>query len=108
MTTPLLYTRAFAFLQTHEGEHLTHDQNNLVDRCIAHLVADAHVSYDTAKDTTLQALGELSARRRLEYIDCSRTTSYALFLVDVKGEKRVFTVAELLQMISHAKAGPVT
>lgn len=106
-TTPL-YTRALCFLQAHEGEHLAHDFHRLASRCIDHLVEDAHVSCQTAKDVTMQAFGEFTARRRREYIDCSRTTSYALFLVDDKGERIVFTLTELLKMIDQAKTASTT
>ena len=107
LTTPL-YHLAFIFLQTHEGEHLAHDQHRLVSRCIDHLVLSSEVSADTAKDVTMQALGELTSRRRREYIDCTRTTSYTLFLVDATGQRRAFLLSELLQLIEQAKAAPST
>jgi hypothetical protein len=103
MTTTPLYTAAFDFLQSHQGEHLAPDQHLLVTRCINKIIDAAGVSYDTAKDATLQACGELSARGRREYIDCSRTTSYALFVVGQDGKRTAYTIAELLRMIEQSK-----
>lgn len=103
-TTPR-YLLALRYLQAHEGEHLTHDQHRLVDRCIDYLVADSHASHPTARDITMQAFGEFTARHRREYIDCSRTTSYALFLIDDKGERIALTLSELLQLIELSKTG---
>lgn len=101
-TTPL-YNLAFQFLQQHEGEHLAHDRQRLVARCVDHLVSSAVASHDTARDVTLQACAELACRRRMEYIDCDRTTSYALFLVDAEGKKQFFTVPELISLIDQAR-----
>lgn len=102
-TTPI-YSLAFDFLQAHQGEHLAPDQHLLVSRCITQVIDKANASYETAKDATLQAFGELSARGRREYIDMNRTTSYALFIVDATGERRAYTLAELLRLIDQAKA----
>lgn len=107
MATTPLYNSAFEFLQNHENEHLAPDQHLLVSRCITRLIDSASVSYDTAKDATLQAFGELAARGRREYIDCDRTTSYALFLVDADGKKRAYTLAELMRMIHQAQAAGI-
>jgi hypothetical protein len=103
-STPL-YPAAFSFLQAHEGDHLAPDQHLLVNRCINQLIDTASVSYDTAKVATLQAFGELSARGRREYIDCSHTTSYALFVVDGTGARRAYTLAELMRILDQAHAG---
>lgn len=99
MNTIALRPLALAFLQQHEAEHLAHDQARLVDRCVAHLVDAAECSASTARDSTMQALGELSARRRHGHIDCTRTTSFALFLVDGGGTRRAITIAALLDLI---------
>lgn len=104
MHTTALYPLAFAFLQAHHNEHLAPDQHLLVDRCIKQLIDKATVSYDTARDATLQALGELSARGRRDYIDCSRTTSYALFLLDGAGNKRTYTLSQLVRVLDQAEA----
>lgn len=104
MQTSPLYPIAFDFLQAHQGEHLDPDQHRLVTRCISQLIDKADVSYETAKDVTLQAFGELAARGRREYIDCNRTTSYTLFLVDGQGKKRAYTLAELMRIITQAEA----
>lgn len=94
-----LFPAALAFLQQHEAEHLAPDTERLVAHCVAHLVSGAEVSAAKAHDTTMQALGELECRRRREYIDCSRTTSFTLFLVDSHGKRHAFTVADLIARI---------
>lgn len=94
-----MFSSALGFLQHHEAEYLAHDQPRLVDRCIAHLVESAECSASSARDIVMQALGELSARRRPGYIDCNRTTSFALFLVDSQGIRRTITIAALLDLI---------
>lgn len=99
MNTIALYPLALAFLQQHEAEHLAHDTERLVDRCIGHLVETGLCSASSARDTAMQALGELSARRRIGHIDCTRTTSFTLFLVDAQGQRRAVTIAALLGLI---------
>lgn len=105
--TPL-YSLAFHFLKLHENEHLSHQHHHLVQRCIDTVIESAQVSYDTAKAVTMQALGELTARRRRERIDCDRTTSYTLFLIDDKGERRIFTITELMHLVDQAQLGRAT
>lgn len=107
MQTNSLYPIAFEFLQNHEAEHLAPDQHLLVSRCIRRLIDKAGVSHATAKDAALQAFGELGARGRREYIDCNRTTSYALFLVEASGDRRAYTLAELVRVIEHAKTAGI-
>lgn len=99
-----IQTTALNFLQQNAGEHFLRDRALLIDRCIAHLVDTHNVSRITANEVTMQALGELDYRNRRTYIDCSRTTSYTLFLVDQdSGVKRAFTTAELMQLIGPLK-----
>lgn len=86
-----------------DDEHPNEEKHRLVTRCIRALIDATGVSWDTAKDATMQALGELAARGRREYIDCDLTTSYTLFLVDAQGNKRAFTLAELTQLIDKAQ-----
>jgi hypothetical protein len=109
MNTIALYPLALTFLQQHEAEHLAHDQERLVDRCTAHLVELGQCSASSARDTTMQALGELSARRRIGHIDMTRSTSFTLFLVDAQGQRRALTIASLLNLIDPpaADAAPV-
>ncbi|MYM70509.1 hypothetical protein GTP45_27405 [Pseudoduganella sp. FT55W] len=99
MNTIALSPLALAFLQQHEGEHLAHETERLVERCTAHLVETGMCSASSARDITMQALGELSARRRIGHIDCTRTTSFTLFLIDSQGQRRALTIAALLALI---------
>lgn len=92
------HTLALTFLQKYEPA-LSTAQERVAQLCISHLVDTAVCSASTARDITMQALGELTARRRPEYIDCSRTTSFALFLVDAKGKRHTFTIADLLGLL---------
>lgn len=106
MKTDNLNAVALTFLNQHEGEHLLRDRHHLVDRCTAHLVDCCNVSRLVANDITMQALGELDARNRRAYIDCTRTTSYTLFLVNAEsGERRTFTISQLLEILEAHQAG---
>jgi hypothetical protein len=99
MTFNALACSAMSFLRDHEAEHLTHDQPRLVDRCIAHLVEICAVSQTTAYVATMQALGELEARHCKASIDCTRTTSFALFLTSENGIQTVITAAALADLV---------
>ena len=94
---------AMNFLRDHEGEHLSHDLPRLVDRCIAHLVENCAVSQATAYVATMQALGELESRRSKTHIDCSRTTSFVLFLTGEDGQQTAITAAELARLVKEAQ-----
>lgn len=101
MTINALACVALNFLRDHEAEHLTPDLPRLVDRCIAHLVESCTVSHATAHVASMQALGELQARHSKASIDCSRTTSFTLFLHDEQGRPVVITVAELARLVRN-------
>ena len=95
-----LYPLAMTFIAQHQAQHLEHDRRLLVERCVAYLIDTAGVSASTAEDATLQAVGEIESRCRREYIDLARTTSFAVFVHDpVSGRKRVFTVADLMNLV---------
>ena len=102
MSINALACTAMRFLQAHESEHLAHDLPRLTDRCIAHLVETCSVSHAPARVATLQAQGELEARHCKASIDCSRTTSFTLFLTDENGNPVVMTVAELARLVRGA------
>lgn len=96
------HAAAISFLQTHSGEYDQLDNQNLMTRTICHLVGKGP-SYTAAKTIALQAFAELSARGKRAYIDCDRTTSYALFLMDNNGNETVYTLPELLDIIANSK-----
>jgi hypothetical protein len=100
MTTPALHYVALAYLAEHRAEHLAHDKAHLVNRCIEHLVKKMDVSIRAAEVAALQALGEYESRECAAYVDMDLTTSYAIFIRDVKTARlRVFTVAELIALV---------
>jgi len=107
MSTFALACTALSFLQDHHDEHLSADRQRLVDRCIDHLVSSTGIATDTAHTVTLQALGELSARRSKATIDCTRTTSFTLFMKDESGQSVVLVAADLAEMAKHAKLTPL-
>lgn len=107
MSTIALTARALRFLEQHEGEHLSRDLQLLVDRCVAHLVDTAHLPNETARVITVQALGELSARRSPACIDCTRTTSFALFMTDERGKRVALMASDLVQMAKQAGLTPL-
>lgn len=107
MSTFALTCSALSFLQDHENEHLSGDRQRLVDRCIEHLVNSAGISTDTARTVTLQALGELSARRSKVSIDCTRTTSFTLFMKDESGQPVVLVAADLAELAKQASLTPL-
>lgn len=90
-----LFPCAVDFLQRHQDEHLIGQQEHLISRCVEHLVATAEVSAETAHIVAMQALGDIGSRRRRHYIDLSRSTSFALFLVDGQGKRHAYTIADL-------------
>lgn len=101
-----LYAIAIAFLQQHEGEHLSAHQDRLVTRCAYHLIDRGGApSLDVARDVARQALGELTSRSCSAYINLDLTTSYALFINSPDGSKQCYTLAELLRVIRQAEAG---
>lgn len=107
MSTLALTCSALSFLRDHEDEHLSADRQRLVDRCVEHLVNSTGISADTARTVTLQALGELSARRSNVSIDCTRTTSFTLFMKDESGQSVVLVAADLAELAKQARLPPL-
>jgi hypothetical protein len=96
---PLHYV-ALSYLAEHQGEHLEHDRALLIDRCVAHLIETHFVSKREAEIAALQAFGEHESRRCKAYVDVSLTTSHTVFIRDPRnGRMRVFTVAELMDLV---------
>ncbi|MBR8114454.1 hypothetical protein KDX10_32955 [Burkholderia cenocepacia] len=99
-TDKTLHYAALSFLAEHYGEHLDRDRALLIDRCVAHLIDTQLVSKREAEIATLQAYGERASRQCTAYVDVSLTTSHAVFIRDARnGMLRVFTVAELLDLV---------
>jgi len=95
-----LHFTALNYIVKHHGEHLEHDRILLVDRCVTHLMETRTVSQREAEVATLQAYGEYDSRECKAYVDMSLTTSHSVFIRDSKtGRLRVFTVAELIDLV---------
>lgn len=95
-----LHYAALSYLVQHEGEHFNHDRILLIDRCVSHLAETQCVSQREAEVATLQAYGERESRRCKAYVDMSLTTSHSIFIRDpATGRLRVFTVAELIDLV---------
>jgi hypothetical protein len=107
MSTIAFTSRAMRFLQAHEDEHLSRDRQLLVDRCIEHLVDAVAISAETARVITVQALGELSARRSKVSIDCNRTTSFTLFMTDERGQRMALLASDLVELAKQAQLMPL-
>ena len=98
MAHSILHTAAIGYLLAHQGEHLHPDRHRLVGRCADHLM-ESGISRDTATTISLQALGEVQARATSAHVDMTRSTSYAVFVVDPVSRKTVcFTAADLVRM----------
>ncbi|MBR8055645.1 hypothetical protein [Burkholderia vietnamiensis] len=96
---PLHYV-ALAYLAAHHGEHLDHDRDLLIDRCVSHLIDTQLVSKREAEVAALQAYGEHESSKCRAYVDVSLTTSHAVFIRDTEaGRIRAFTVAELMALV---------
>lgn len=106
MSNERTLSAALAFLHAHEGTALAPAMSSLTTRCIDYLVEQNSVSIETARDLTLQAWGELSAAGHRAYIDCNKTTSYTLFLVDDQGTQHTLTIAQLLKLLPPAIERP--
>lgn len=107
MSTIVLTSRAQRFLLDHEDEHLSKDRQLLVDRCVEYLVDTAKISDETARVITVQALGELSSRRSTVTIDCTRTTSFALFMTDERGQRIALIASDLVELAKQARLTPL-
>jgi hypothetical protein len=60
---------------------------------------ESGISRDTATTVSLQALGEVQARATSAHVDMTRSTSYAVFVVDPVSKKTVcFTAADLVRI----------
>lgn len=94
---------ALEYLRPHaESLRCAGQEHHQVQDCTAHLVRATGVSAATAREATMQALGELTARGRRDFIDCNHSTSYTLFLVDHQGARHAFTVQELISRLGLA------
>ncbi|HWX66059.1 MAG TPA: hypothetical protein VNZ27_06450 [Rhodanobacter sp.] len=98
MAPPNLHEVAIGYLLAHQAEHLSPERHLLVARCADHL-QNYGVSTDTATVITLQAFGEIHARGNSAHVDLTKTTSYAVFVVDpVSKQGAFFSAADLVRI----------
>jgi len=89
--------RATQFIEHHQAQHLDNDQ--LVKRCCAHLVATTGITESAAASYTMHALADIQARHVPAYIDMSYSTSYVVRVVDPRtGNVYQLTASDVLQL----------
>lgn len=80
--------------------------NQLLERCTAHLVALAGCSVQTAATQAAQVIAEYDSARSRVTLDMDRSTSHALFVVDRdQGNTRVISATELAKILDAHQAG---
>lgn len=101
-----LTLRATQYLEQHQAQHLDNDQ--LVKRCCAHLVATTGITEAAASSYTMHALADIQARHVPAYIDMSHSTSYVVRVVDPRtGNVYQLTASDVLQLAqAHNDAPP--
>lgn len=87
------------FYGTHQGEHLSHDQHRLVERCTQHLFETLGLPHRRALDAARQAWSELQNAGCSAYIDLERSSSQMVVLQDpARRTEHVFTAIDLLRL----------
>lgn len=95
--TAMLIHSATCFIVTHQAEHLDNEQ--LIKRCCAHLMATAGIAESAAQHYTMHALADLQAKHVPAYFDISHSTSYVIRVVDpTTGHAFALTASDVLQM----------
>ena len=80
--------------------------NQLLERCTAHLVALAGCSLATAATQAAQVIAEHDSAHSRVTLDMDRSTSHALFVVDRdQGTTRVISASELAEILDAYQAG---
>lgn len=72
--------------------------------CIHHLMATHDISERAAELTTIQAYADLEATNRSAHIDIDASTSHVVILRDEDGSPVVFTVADLMNVVTQARS----
>lgn len=79
--------------------------NQLLERCVAHLMAVANCSQRTAETEAAKAIAEIGSRSSPVNFDMDRSTSHALFVVDrASGRTRVLSSVEIAHLLSAQEA----
>ncbi|WP_199098979.1 hypothetical protein [Dyella sp. ASV21] len=90
------FTCAVRYLEAHQSQHLDDDQ--LIKRCVSHLIATMGITQATAENNAMHALADLQARHVPAYFDTSGSTSYVVRVVDPRsGEVYALTATDVLQ-----------
>lgn len=88
---------AARFIVTHQAQHLDNEQ--LVKRCCAHLMATSGITESAAQHYAMHALADLQAKHVPAYFDISHSTSYVMRVVDpTTGHAYALTASDVLQM----------
>lgn len=96
----MLHTGALEYLVKHQHDSVPLGSATILQRCTAYLVDKFEVSSYTAENATIIALGELQAVKNAPYIDCSKTTSHMLFLIDpATRTTRAIPVADIVEYV---------
>lgn len=96
---------AAQFLEQHQAEHLDNDQ--LVKRCCAYLMATTGISNTTASHITMHALAELQGRHLPAYFDVNHSTSLVVRVVDPRtGLIYQLTASDILQVAQAQNDAP--
>lgn len=94
---------AATFLEHHAAQHL--DEQLLLSRCAAEVMARFDVSQRTAANDAMHALAAHQARRTPAYVDIQHSTSAVVYVTSPRtGRLVAFTASELLTLADEHRA----
>jgi hypothetical protein len=100
----MLIHSATRFIVMHQAEHLDNEQ--LVTRCCAHLMATTGITETAAQHYAMHALADLQAKHVPAYFDISHSTSYVIRVVDPStGHAYALTASDVLQIATQQSEG---
>lgn len=101
----VLVHRAMQYIEQHQAQHL--DNDHLVKRCCAHLVATTGITEAAASGYTMHALAEIQGRHVPAYFDMSHSTSLVVRVVDPRtGNVYQLTASDILQLARAQNDAP--
>lgn len=101
-----LQIRAFGFIRKHQGAHLNRHQ--LLRRTIGYLKDMHPMSNDTAEKIAARALCEYESHKIALSLDLESSTRFMLVINDSQRNcQRIFSMADILQLLSTAELAPV-
>lgn len=94
---------ASAFMEQQAAQYL--DEQQLVTRCAAEVMARFDVSQRTATNDAMHALAAHQARRVPAYVDVQHSTSAVVYITNPRtGRLVAFTASELLTLADEHRA----